>query len=580
VSHRLKNHSIVFLITLCASSALCGQEAARVAKPLRLDQTIKGTLRPGDSEGFSVSLAAGDYMQAVIDQLDGWIDVTVYDPTGERVKTVSANPISAQQRGMIRVETSELENVDVIALRDGQYRIEVRAVGGPKPIVYTISYNEHKRAAERILPPVFHADRSPQIAALEKGLKQGNREALATFWERVKQQGSPLVEPIEDDPKHMLVTVLWHDAYGVQNVALHWEPYADLNPEKYAFTRLLDTDLWYLTIQLPSNARFVYQVSPDDDLIPYDRFSPFDANARERHEASSMADPLNPHHWIQQNGDFSVAELPGIPPQPWTEKRADVPAGTLEKTRFKSASLKNEREIAVYTPPGYSQSHAPYWLAVVFDEPAYIGFVPTPTILDNLIAAHKIPPMVAVFVDAIDRDTRRTETTGPLAMVYADAMSTELISWIRQNYNVTTDPAHTIAGGSSANGFASVLMAYRHPDVYGNVLCQSGAFSWEPGTGPGTGKMPGDNPEWLAQHFASEPKKPIRFFVEAGLFENTRLGILDSSRHFRDVAIAKGYDIHYQEFAGGHSYINWRGSMADGLIYLANPSALTGAKKP
>jgi enterochelin esterase family protein len=31
---------------------------------------------------------------------------------------------------------------------------------------------------------------------------------------------------------------------------------------------------------------------------------------------------------------------------------------------------------------------------------------------------------------------------------------------------------------------------------------------------------------------------------------------------------AKGYEVRYQEFAGDHDYINWRGTLADGLIWL------------
>ena len=41
------------------------------------------------------------------------------------------------------------------------------------------------------------------------------------------------------------------------------------------------------------------------------------------------------------------------------------------------------------------------------------------------------------------------------------------------------------------------------------------------------------------------------------------------NRRMRDVLENKGYTIVYSEFTGGHDYLNWHGSLADGPIALA-----------
>jgi hypothetical protein len=44
-------------------------------------------------------------------------------------------------------------------------------------------------------------------------------------------------------------------------------------------------------------------------------------------------------------------------------------------------------------------------------------------------------------------------------------------------------------------------------------------------------------------------------------------------RHLRDVLQAKGYEVHYSEFDGGHEVLCWRGSLAEGLIALTGLQA-------
>lgn len=65
---------------------------------------------------------------------------------------------------------------------------------------------------------------------------------------------------------------------------------------------------------------------------------------------------------------------------------------------------------------------------------------------------------------------------------------------------------------------------------------------------------------------------PLRLYLDAGSFEydsnGTGGGILETSRNMRDVLLAKGYEVHYRQFVGGHDYLSWRGIFADGLMDL------------
>jgi len=206
----------------------------------------------------------------------------------------------------------------------------------------------------------------------------------------------------------------------------------------------------------------------------------------------------------------------------------------------------------------------------VFDESAYLDRVPTPVILDNLIAASKIPPMVAVLIANPSQATRNKEL--PPNPDFADFLAKELIPWTHAHYNVTSDPQQIVVAGSSYGGIASVFAGLRHPEVFGNILCQSGSFWWTPERAAGFENDAEGEPGWLAKQFLKVPKLPLKFYMDAGSFEVDTAGgggaILEPSRHMRDVLLAKGYEVHYQQFVGGHDYISWRGTLADGLIAL------------
>ena len=307
------------------------------------------------------------------------------------------------------------------------------------------------------------------------------RDSVNTFWEEVKKAGAPMIEPIAGDRENMAVTFLWKSKPDTQNVIVLWLPYVGVAPDEFLMTRLGETNVWYKTIKVDRKMRLAYTLAPNAA-----RLRPLslgiDNEAITMTAAAARPDPLNPKRYrvdpksvdaAEYRGN-SVLEMPGAPPHPWLDARPGVPGGRIEKHRFKSAALNNEREIAIYLPPTYSPRAEPYPLLVLFDEDAYLSLVPTPTILDNLISEGRIPPVIALLVGNAKDDARDRELLCNPG--FMGALVTEVLPWAHGLYNFTRDPRQTVVAGSSLGGLAAACAGLWHPETFGNVLSQSGAF--------------------------------------------------------------------------------------------------------
>jgi enterochelin esterase-like enzyme len=290
------------------------------------------------------------------------------------------------------------------------------------------------------------------------------------------------------------------------------------------------------------------------------------------------SDPLNPLQFAERANElnpyevtfFSAVELPSAEPQIWNVVRPTVPTGRLHREKFISKLLRNERPIWIYTPRGYAADKRPYSLLVLSDGGLYVNSAQVATTLDNLIAAGVIPPLVAVMVDNPDRFHELA-----CSSEYDDFLTQEVVPWARANYHATDRPEQTIIGGASLGGLAAACVGFKHPEVFGNVLSQSGSFPWKPDEEKDW--------EWLTRQFGKSPRLPLRFSFEAGLMENTGGAppgrpipppLLTANRHLRDTLQSKGYPIHYTEFNGNHSMFTWRGTLGSHLIALVgiNPA--------
>jgi enterochelin esterase family protein len=266
--------------------------------------------------------------------------------------------------------------------------------------------------------------------------------------------------------------------------------------------------------------------------------------------------------------------LPDAPDEPWIREVPGVPKGRVAKEEIRSSVLGEVRTFSVYVPADYDPNGAACALLVVFDGESYgrDAAVPTPTILDNLIYRVKIPATLAVLVDSgktRDRDLLCSEP-------FEAFLATELVPWIRTKYRVTRDPSCTIVAGSSYGGLSAACTALRHPDVFGNVLSQSGSFNFVPA---GSGSQDSEyyfESGWLTRQYVTAPKLPLRFYLQVGRFE----GLSVENRHLRDVLEAKGYPVTFAEYSGNHDYLSWRHSLGEGLIALIGERRFQGSGAP
>jgi enterochelin esterase family protein len=390
---------------------------------------------------------------------------------------------------------------------------------------------------------------SPRLSALARQLRQGNSVALERFWRDVAAQGTPLIEQLEDTRAFSLVTFLWRTGCPVREVRLLSSICDDEDGDR--LTRLRGSDLWYKTYQVPSDLRASYRflvdgithvdtLNPRSSLLPGDDVGTFGASTR-----------------------FSLVYLPDAWPLPWVKSYSGRPFGQVSQHAFHSVHSGNMYRLWIYTPPNYTRAGEPYHLLLLFDGRVYERVLRAPIILDNLQDVGALPPVIAVMLDHSDAETREREYK--FHQPFLEFITQELLPWLRLHYHITSDPAQCVVGGVDLSAVSATLLALRHPDLFGNVLAQSGHFEE---------KLPEDSEhERVANLVASRPTAPVRFHLDAGMLETRSApdggpSLLVSNRHLRQLLQAKHYSVHYKEFSGGHDYLCWQETFVDGLLAL------------
>jgi enterochelin esterase family protein len=227
--------------------------------------------------------------------------------------------------------------------------------------------------------------------------------------------------------------------------------------------------------------------------------------------------------------------------------------------QFTSAILGTKRKVSIYTPPGYEATKAPKAFMMVFDGDAYQSVIPTPTILDNLIAERRIPPVVAAFVFTPEGVSRNDDLTPNKA--FQDFLSGELMPFIRARYNISGNPHLNAVAGSSRGALIASYSGLCHPEIFGSVISLSGSYWWSPGDVSG---QLVDNSGWLVKQFAESPGLRLNVYMDVGTWEGTAQVM--TNRVLHSVLKGKGCHVVYAEFPGGHAPFNWVQAFPEAII--------------
>ena len=212
----------------------------------------------------------------------------------------------------------------------------------------------------------------------------------------------------------------------------------------------------------------------------------FDVDGRPQFDPNNLT-AITPN--LVSRGD--EVEVPGDAPQLWDD--ADVPHGTLHTHRYTTRAVKgltaNQSRYIVYTPPGYDpKAKAAYPVLYLLHgwsntEETWTKTLQADRILDNLLAAGKIKPMVVVmplsygemsFVDGtIGAMWKQRPVVDSNTSRFSEALFSEIIPRAEAEYNIARDRNHRALAGLSMGGLEALQIGLNHTNQFANI----GGFS-------------------------------------------------------------------------------------------------------
>ena len=258
----------------------------------------------------------------------------------------------------------------------------------------------------------------------------------------------------------------------------------------------------------------------------------------------SVVDPANTLVGFAAQPGFSVLVVHGDGPA-WYDAK-NVLHGVVSRHIYHSEVTDGERELYVYTPPGYdpSKKYPVLYLVGGSGEVAstWILFGRVNFLEDNLVAEDKALPMIIAMPNnqMVHRmDPKHTEKSFSR---FNDEMLKEVIPLVESNYSVLADKHHRAISGLSMGGRHAQIIGMNNLDVFGSIGILSAAESFD--------LLPG---------VLDDPKlndKIDYLFVGAGTYETT-----PDSRQAQLHKTLEEKNIKHEYYIGGdgaHDFVTWR----------------------
>jgi len=188
--------------------------------------------------------------------------------------------------------------------------------------------------------------------------------------------------------------------------------------------------------------------------------------------------------------------------------------------RNRPGTVPYKRKVQVYVPSQYvAGTPAPFIVAQ-----DGLGYASTlPKILDNMIADHRLPVMIAILINSGGGDAQGSERGLEYDTVsdrYVNFIESELLPRIAKDYNVTftTDPEGRATMGGSSGGAAAFTMGWFRPDLYRRILTYSGTYVNQ--QSPFNPVSPQGAWGYHAYLIGASERKPLRVWLEVSENDN------------------------------------------------------------